>query len=79
MLGTDLSARLQNILIGAQVGALLLFAGVALYKVAFGDAPEGSLEPSLSLALAVRHRLARARSWPACSPACSSTGAGRAR
>ena len=48
VLGTDLSARLQNILIGAQVGALLLFAAVALYKVWFGDAPEGSIEPSLS-------------------------------
>jgi amino acid transporter len=47
VLGTDLSARVQNLLIGAQVGALLLFAGVAIYKVAFGDAPEGSLEPSL--------------------------------
>ena len=48
VLGTDLSARLQNILIGAQVGALLLFAGVALAKVAGGDAPEGSIDPSLS-------------------------------
>ena len=48
VLGTDLSARFQNVLIFAQVGALLLFAGVALYKVSFGDAPEGSLEPSLS-------------------------------
>ena len=48
VLGTDLSARFQNILIGAQVGALLLFAGVALWKVAFGDAPEGSLTPELS-------------------------------
>ena len=45
VLGTDLSARLQNVLIGAQVGALLLFAGVAIWKVAFGDAPEGSLDP----------------------------------
>ena len=48
VLGTDLSARFQNILIGAQVGALLLFAVVALAKVAGGDAPEGSLDPSLS-------------------------------
>jgi amino acid transporter len=48
VLGTDLSARLQNALIGAQVGALLLFAGVALYRVWFGDAPAGSLEPSPS-------------------------------
>ena len=48
VLGTDLSARLQNILIGAQVGALLLFAAVALAKVGGGDAPEGSIDPSLS-------------------------------
>jgi amino acid transporter len=48
VLGTDLSAHLQNILIGAQIGALLLFAVVALVKVAGGDAPEGSLDPSLS-------------------------------
>ena len=32
----------------AQVGALLLFAGVALAKVWGGDAPEGSIDPSLS-------------------------------
>ena len=42
------SARLQNVLIGAQVGALLLFAVVALWKVAAGDAPEGSIDPALS-------------------------------
>jgi amino acid transporter len=48
VLGTDLSARFQNILIGAQVGALLLFAVVAIVKVAAGDAPEGSIDPSLS-------------------------------
>jgi len=48
VLGTDLSARLQNWLIGAQVGALLLFAAVAIWKVVAGDAPEGSLDPSLS-------------------------------
>ena len=48
VLGTELSARFQNILIFAQVGALLVFAVVALYKVAAGDAPEGSLTPELS-------------------------------
>ncbi|MEK6228360.1 MAG: hypothetical protein AABM66_09290 [Actinomycetota bacterium] len=30
------------------MGALLLFAGVALFKVAAGDAPDGSLDPALS-------------------------------
>ena len=48
VLGTDLSARLQNVLIGAQVGALLLFAVVALWKVAAGDAPRGLDRPALS-------------------------------
>jgi amino acid transporter len=48
VLGTDLSARLQNWLIGAQVGALLLFAAVAIWKVVAGDAPEGHLDPQLS-------------------------------
>ena len=48
VLGTDLSARLQNWLIGAQIGALLLFAGVAIWKVVAGDAPDGSLDPQLS-------------------------------
>jgi amino acid transporter len=48
VLGTDLSARLQNWLIGAQVGALLLFAVVAIWKVVAGDAPAGSLDPQLS-------------------------------
>lgn len=48
ILGTELSARFQMILIGAQVGALLLFAVVALVKV-FGDgAPSGSIDPELS-------------------------------
>jgi amino acid transporter len=48
VLGTELSARVQNVMIFAQVLALLLFAVVALVKV-FGDsAPEGSLDPSIS-------------------------------
>jgi amino acid transporter len=48
VLGTELSARFQRFLIAAQVGALLLFAGVALVKVAAGDAPDGSIDPALS-------------------------------
>jgi amino acid transporter len=48
MLGTELSARVQNVLIFAQVLALLLFAVVALIKVAGGSAPDGSLNPELS-------------------------------
>jgi amino acid transporter len=48
VLGTELSARLQNILILAQVLALLLFAAVAIGKVAAGTAPDGALDPELS-------------------------------
>lgn len=48
VLGTELSARVQRVMILAQVGALLLFAVVAIFKVAVGDAPEGALDPSLS-------------------------------
>ena len=48
VLGTELSARFQRILIFAQVGALLVFAGVALFKVIAGDAPDGSINPELS-------------------------------
>ena len=48
VLGTELSARFQRVLIGAQVGALLVFAGVALFKVLAGDAPAGSIDPELS-------------------------------
>jgi amino acid transporter len=48
VLGTELSARVQNVMIFAQVLALLLFAVVALIKVANGSAPDGSLDPELS-------------------------------
>jgi amino acid transporter len=47
IVGTELAAGLQEILIVMQVGALLLFAGVALYKVYDGTAPEGSSKPQL--------------------------------
>jgi amino acid transporter len=45
IVGTELSARLQNVLIIGQIGALLLFAGVALAKVYSGNAPAGSERP----------------------------------
>jgi len=48
ILGTELSARLQNVMILAQVGALLLLAVVALAKVYGGDASAESIEPSAS-------------------------------
>src|SRR5262249_47224700 len=41
VIGTDLSARMQRILILSQVGILILFAVVALVRVAIGDAPHG--------------------------------------
>ena len=44
--GTELSAHVQNVMIVGQVGALLVFAGVALAKVYSGDAPDGSTRPS---------------------------------
>jgi amino acid transporter len=43
--GTELTARLQDILILGQIGALLLLAGVALGKVYTGNAPPGSTKP----------------------------------
>jgi amino acid transporter len=46
--GTELAADLQDAMILLQIGALLLFAVVALYKVYDGTAPPGSVEPSLS-------------------------------
>jgi amino acid transporter len=48
VIGTELSARLQNVLTLGQVGALLIFATVALAKVYSGNAPEGSIKPEAS-------------------------------
>ncbi|RYV50102.1 APC family permease [Pengzhenrongella frigida] len=48
VLGTELSARVQNILILAQVGSLLVFGLVALIKVSQGNAATGA--PAISLA-----------------------------
>jgi amino acid transporter len=46
VLGTELSARLQNVLILAQTVALLVFAAVALVRGVSGDSPLGGLDPS---------------------------------
>jgi amino acid transporter len=48
IIGTELSARVQNVMILAQVGALLLLAAVALGKVYAGEATPDSIEPALS-------------------------------
>lgn len=48
VIGTELSARVQNVMIIAQVVALLLFAGVALFRVLGGSAPDTSIQPELS-------------------------------
>jgi amino acid transporter len=45
--GTEASARLQNVLILAQVLSLLIFAVVALYRAGTGDSPE-ALTPSIT-------------------------------
>lgn len=48
VLGTELSARLQNALILAQTAALLVFGVIALVRGVSGDSPMGGLEPSWS-------------------------------
>ena len=45
--GIELSARIQQILLGAEVAILTLFAVVAFVKV-YGSSPAGSIKPSLS-------------------------------
>ncbi|RYB92005.1 APC family permease [Nocardioides oleivorans] len=47
VLGTDVSARLQNLLILVQVVSLLVFAVVALVRATSGDSPLDELTPSL--------------------------------
>jgi amino acid transporter len=47
IIGTELTGALQDVLILLQVGALLLFAAVALYKVYDGTAPAASTKPEL--------------------------------
>ena len=48
VIGTEISAHLQRVLTLGQVGILILFAVVAFVKLATGDAPDASLDPSLS-------------------------------
>ncbi len=47
VLGTEISARFQNVLIIAQVASLLVFAGVAIGRAVSGDSPLDSLAPSI--------------------------------
>ncbi len=44
--GIELSARVQRVLLSVEVGALALFAVVALVRVAIGQAPASHLTPS---------------------------------
>jgi amino acid transporter len=46
VIGTELSARLQNLLVLTQVVGLAVFVGVALWRVYSGDATEGATVPS---------------------------------
>ncbi|MFE0646973.1 APC family permease [Streptomyces sp. NPDC059534] len=48
VIGTELSAKVQNVLILAQVACLLIFVGVALYSVYGGTSKYDAVEPSLS-------------------------------
>ncbi|WP_181783849.1 APC family permease [Pseudonocardia pini] len=48
VLGTEISARFQNVLILAQVVSLLVFAGVALGRAIAGDSPLDAITPSFS-------------------------------
>ncbi|MCK8679483.1 APC family permease [Streptomyces lichenis] len=47
VIGTEASAKVQNVLILAQVLCLLVFAAAALYQVSAGTAPPGSLTPDV--------------------------------
>lgn len=48
VLGTEISARFQNVLILIQVVSLLVFAGVALVRAATGDSPLDTETPSIT-------------------------------
>ena len=55
IIGTELTGAIQDVLIVLQVGALLLFAGAALYKVYDGTAPAALVEARARLVLALCH------------------------
>jgi amino acid transporter len=46
--GIEISARIQYVLLGAEVLVLIIFSAYALVKVYTGNAPAGSVKPSLS-------------------------------
>ncbi|MGW2202360.1 APC family permease [Streptomyces sp. NPDC001774] len=48
VIGTELSAKVQNVLILAQVACLLIFVGVALYSVYAGTSKYPSIDPQFS-------------------------------
>ncbi len=48
VLGTAISAKVQNALIFGQVGALLVFAAVAIFKALDGSSPLDEITPSLT-------------------------------
>ena len=52
--GIEVSARMQYALLGIELLVLLAFAVIALVKVYAGAAPEGSIVPSLGVAVARR-------------------------
>ena len=47
VIGTELSGRVQVVMVVLQIGALLLFSVVALGRVLAGDGPETAVTPSL--------------------------------
>ena len=48
VIGTELSARVQRVMVLAQVGALVLFVVVATIRLITGDVPDASISPELS-------------------------------
>ena len=78
-IGIELSAKTQVGLLGAEVITLVLFAVVALAKVAFGTAPPTAVDPEHQLVEPVRDRLLRRARVGRAAWRCSSTGAGTAR
>jgi amino acid transporter len=48
VIGTELSAQVQRVMVLMQVGALILFVVVAAIQLIFGGAPDASIDPELS-------------------------------